>query len=87
MRAIEKALAWVMILLVRGYQLFVSPMLHLMAGPGMGCRFEPSCSRYAVEAIKIHGPFKGLWLATRRILRCHPRGGHGYDPVPPPRQK
>ncbi len=46
------------------------------------CRYTPTCSEYAIEAIKKHGPFKGLWLATKRILRCHPWGGHGYDPVP-----
>jgi putative membrane protein insertion efficiency factor len=43
----------------------------------------PTCSTYAVEAIKIHGPFKGFWLATKRIARCHPWGTSGYDPVPP----
>lgn len=46
------------------------------------CRFVPTCSQYAIEALRKHGPFKGLWLAVRRILRCHPWGGSGYDPVP-----
>lgn len=46
------------------------------------CRYTPTCSEYAVEAIKKHGPGKGLWLAIKRISRCHPWGGHGYDPVP-----
>lgn len=46
------------------------------------CRFVPTCSQYAIEALRKHGPFKGLWLAVRRILRCHPWGGNGYDPVP-----
>lgn len=46
------------------------------------CRYTPTCSQYAVEAIKKYGPFKGGWLAFRRILRCHPWGGSGYDPVP-----
>ena len=46
------------------------------------CRVVPTCSEYAIEAIKKHGPFKGLYLAVRRILRCHPWGGSGYDPVP-----
>ncbi len=51
------------------------------------CRHIPSCSQYALEALKIHGPFKGLYLATRRILKCHPWGTHGFDPVPPKRMK
>lgn len=46
------------------------------------CRFAPSCSQYAIEAIEKHGAIRGGWLATKRILRCHPWGGHGYDPVP-----
>ena len=58
------------------YRHYISPMLPAM------CRFTPTCSQYAMEAIKRHGPFKGLWLAVKRILRCHPWGGSGYDPVP-----
>jgi len=46
------------------------------------CRFTPTCSEYALQAIKKHGPFKGVYLAIRRILRCHPWGGQGFDPVP-----
>lgn len=48
------------------------------------CRFEPSCSRYAHEAISVHGAWKGWWLAMKRLARCQPWGGHGYDPVPSP---
>jgi uncharacterized protein len=63
--------------LIRLYQLFVSPLL------GPNCRFAPSCSEYAAEAIARHGPWRGTALAVRRLLRCHPWGGSGYDPVPP----
>ena len=49
------------------------------------CRYVPTCSSYAAEAVEIHGVFRGLWLTTRRVSRCHPLGGHGLDPVPAPR--
>ena len=62
--------------LLRCYKVVVSPML------GSRCRFVPSCSEYAVEAIQVHGPWKGLWLAVRRVGRCHPWHPGGYDPVP-----
>ena len=65
--------------LVRAYQLTLSP---LFAG---NCRYEPSCSRYAMTALEQHGLSKGAWLAIRRLARCHPFGGSGLDPVPPPR--
>jgi uncharacterized protein len=61
---------------IRTYQLVLSPIL------GPACRFEPSCSRYAAEAVDRHGVARGSWLAMRRLLRCHPLGGHGFDPVP-----
>jgi uncharacterized protein len=61
---------------VRFYQAAIRPLL-----PNT-CRFEPSCSAYAIEAIRKYGALKGSWLGFRRILRCHPWGGHGYDPVP-----
>lgn len=61
---------------IRVYQWCISPML------GQNCRFVPTCSQYAIEAIKKHGPVKGSLLAVKRILRCHPWGGSGYDPVP-----
>lgn len=56
---------------------------------GMNCRYQPTCSAYALEALEKHGGIKGSYLATRRILRCHPLGGSGYDPVPdePPKDK
>lgn len=67
------------ILLIRGYQLLLSPWL------GGNCRYHPTCSTYAIEAIEQHGALRGLWLALRRIGRCHPWGGTGHDPVPPRR--
>jgi putative membrane protein insertion efficiency factor len=63
------------IALIKFYQLAISPWLS------PSCRFAPSCSNYALEAVKKHGPFKGSWMGLRRILRCHPFGGSGYDPV------
>ena len=76
LRLLSKGLAALLILPIRFYQRCISPMTPAV------CRFTPTCSAYAVEAIKKHGPFKGLWLAVRRICRCHPWGGSGYDPVP-----
>ncbi len=73
---VSKALAWPLIQLVRFYRLAISPWL------GANCRFDPSCSSYAIEALQIHGVLKGGALAARRIGRCHPWGGSGYDPVP-----
>ncbi len=61
---------------IRGYQLGLSPWL------GMRCRYLPTCSAYAIEAIERFGPVRGAWLAAARIGRCHPWGGTGYDPVP-----
>jgi putative membrane protein insertion efficiency factor len=66
------------LLAVRGYKLALSP---LFTG---ACRFHPSCSTYAAEALRAHGVARGLWLAACRLARCHPFGGSGYDPVPPP---
>ena len=72
----NKILVTPFILLVRFYQLAISPWL------GSNCRYQPTCSAYMIEALKEHGLLKGLWLGTKRIGRCHPWGGHGYDPVP-----
>jgi len=65
------------ILAIRAYQWVLRPLFPA------SCRFEPTCSHYAVEAIATHGPGRGLWLALRRVLRCNPWGGAGWDPVPP----
>ena len=70
-------------ILIKLYQWLVSPVLNsFMPLTPSGCRYLPSCSHYAHEAIDRHGAFAGGWLALRRILRCHPWGGEGYDPVP-----
>jgi len=76
-----RVLAWPLILLVMLYRWVVSPLLHSLV-PGSGCRFEPTCSQYALQALREHGPLYGSWLAIRRLSRCHPWGGCGYDPVP-----
>lgn len=65
-----------LIAMVRGYRRWLSPLKPPV------CRFAPTCSEYAIEALARHGALRGSWLATRRICRCHPWGGHGYDPVP-----
>ena len=67
--------------LIRFYQRFISPMLP------PSCRFTPSCSAYALEAIRVHGAVRGVWLAVRRLGRCHPFNPGGYDPVPPAHSK
>jgi uncharacterized protein len=69
---LSKPLIWI----VRGYQLVISPLLP------PSCRFYPSCSCYAIEALQRHGAIKGMWLAVRRIARCHPWHPGGHDPVP-----
>lgn len=76
-RWLSAGLSLILIIPVKLYQWLISPLL-----PGT-CRYVPSCSEYAIEALRVHGPVKGLVMGTRRILSCHPWGGHGYDPVPP----
>ncbi len=61
---------------ILAYRICLAPLL-----PGR-CRYLPSCSHYGLEALQLHGPIHGSWLTLRRLLRCHPWGGHGYDPVP-----
>ena len=76
--ALSRLLAWPILLLVQIYRVTISPLL------GANCRFEPTCSSYAIEALRQHGAFRGSVLAAKRIARCHPWGSSGYDPVPGP---
>ncbi|WOT05250.1 membrane protein insertion efficiency factor YidD [Shewanella youngdeokensis] len=69
-------LQWLATTFIRGYQVLISPML------GPRCRFNPTCSYYAIEAIRLHGFMKGCWFAAKRILKCHPLHPGGEDPVP-----
>lgn len=73
---LKKWLSYPLIWLVKFYQHFISPLTPAT------CRFTPTCSHYTLEAIQKHGAFKGTWLGLKRISRCHPWGGSGYDPVP-----
>lgn len=72
----------VLVLAIQAYRWTVSPLLVFLFGPGGGCRFAPSCSQYAVDAIRSRGALTGSWLAVRRVCRCHPWGDGGQDPVP-----
>jgi hypothetical protein len=74
--ALGRVLSWPLLALVWVYRKLISPLL------GVNCRFEPSCSVYAEEALRCYGGLYGGWLVLRRICRCHPWGGSGYDPVP-----
>ena len=76
MKVILRVLSLPFIALIKIYQWIISPVL------GPKCRFTPTCSQYGIEALKKHGVFKGIWLTVKRISRCHPWGGSGYDPVP-----
>ena len=75
-------IAGVLLLLVRGYQKVISPVFHAVFGPYAGCRFYPSCSHYALEALQVHGALRGTLLGIWRILRCTPLSKGGADPVP-----
>jgi putative membrane protein insertion efficiency factor len=72
----KKALTGILLLPVYFYKYCISPLTPA------SCRFVPTCSEYAVQALQKHGPFKGIWLSVKRILKCHPWGSSGYDPVP-----
>ena len=74
--ALRTVISWIFLALIAFYRSCISPLLP------PACRYTPTCSQYAKEAIEKYGPFKGGWLALKRILRCNPWGGSGYDPVP-----
>ena len=76
-RWIRTLFVFLLIVPVRIYQWLISPLLPKT------CRYHPTCSEYAIESLRVHGPLLGLLLGTKRILSCHPWGGHGHDPVPP----
>lgn len=78
---IHRGIIWLMILPIKFYKYSISPLLP------NSCRHVPTCSEYAMESLRVHGIFKGSALAIWRILRCNPWGTHGYDPVPPKKQK
>ncbi len=73
--------SWIAIGLIRFYQLVISPLI------GPRCRFTPTCSQYAIEALMSHGLVKGGWLSGKRLLKCHPLNDGGYDPIPPKQYK
>lgn len=73
---INKIISYILLLLITFYRNSISPLTP------PSCRYTPTCSEYAIQAIKKYGAFKGFWLALKRFARCHPWGGHGYDPVP-----
>ena len=75
-RCISAAAVWLLTLPILFYKACISPLTP------PSCRYTPTCSQYALEALRKHGPVKGLWLAFKRIIRCNPWGGSGYDPVP-----
>jgi uncharacterized protein len=76
MKTLKQITSFPFIVIIKFYQGAISPWL------GSKCRYTPTCSHYGLEAFKKHGPIKGFWLTLKRISKCHPWGGHGYDPVP-----
>ncbi|HBH23337.1 MAG TPA: membrane protein insertion efficiency factor YidD [Cytophagales bacterium] len=76
MNIFRKAFTGFLVILVKFYQGAISPFFP------RSCRYTPTCSQYMIEALRIWGPVKGLWLGIKRLSSCHPWGGHGYDPVP-----
>lgn len=76
-KSLKKMALFPFLIIIRTYQLLISPWL------GHACRYQPTCSEYAVSAVNEHGFFKGGWLTLKRLGKCHPWGGTGYDPVPP----
>ncbi len=79
---IARFLTFLIRMVIRVYQRILNPMLKAISGPAMGCRYEPTCSNYFLQAVETHGPLRGSWYGICRIFRCHPWGGCGYDPVP-----
>jgi len=77
-----KTVRFIVVCTIRLYQAVISPLLHGVLGPMGGCRFHPTCSVYAVQAIERHGSIRGGWLALVRLCHCHPWGPSGDDPVP-----
>lgn len=76
MKPLQRILSLPFVILIRFYQWVISPVI------GPKCRYTPTCSQYALEAFRKYGVVKGFWLSVKRISRCHPWGGHGYDPLP-----
>ena len=73
---------YIAIAIIRAYQVVISPLKGMLFGTSSCCRYLPSCSCYAIEALRVHGVLRGSVLTVRRLLRCHPWGGFGADPVP-----
>jgi putative membrane protein insertion efficiency factor len=80
-KLVSKFFSYLIIMAVRAYQVVLSPLFRGC------CRFTPSCSRYCIEAVQIHGPLRGSFLTIKRLLKCRPYGPSGYDPVPPRKVK